>query len=121
MLYHLDSGHRLKEGDIIALSEENNSVFGQNYTRKFRLYGVEDSLRNGCLNTPLEHLDAATFREYALEFFRLHHPTVKNLNLPSRLSSFFATGSIDDAIRYAKRSNYTKEIRIFEVHAEGGF
>lgn len=121
MFYHLDTGHRLREGLTIELSENENSLFGSNYTQKFRGYGVADSLKNGDLSASLAHLDPATFREYALEFFRLHHPTVKDLKLPSRLCAFFATSSVEDAIRYAERNGYKKEIRVFEVHTEGDF
>lgn len=121
MFYHLDTGHRLKEGLTIELSENKNSLFGYNYTRKFRRYGVADSLHNGDLSASLAHLDPATFREYALEFFRLHHPAVKEMKLPSRLCAFFATSSVEDAIRYAERNEYKKEIRVFEVQTEGVF
>jgi hypothetical protein len=121
LFYHLDTGHRLKEGLNIDISESKNSIFGVNYAIKFLRYNVADSLKIGNLNASLGHLDAATFREYALEFFRLHHPSVRDLNLPSRLSSFFATNSVEDAVRYAERNEYRREVRIFEVHAEGIF
>ncbi len=119
VLYHLDTAKQLEEGLSVGLTRGTLSIFGHNYVTKFCQYGVLESLQVGDLDANLENLDSSTFREYALEFFRLHHPTVVNLQLPSRLWSFFATYSVEDAIRYAERHAYQGEIRVFEVHAEG--
>jgi len=119
LLYHFDAAHRLEEGVGIELDRYRLSLFGRNYVKKFRQFGVMAGLERGVLETPLEHLDNSTFREYALEFFRLHHPAVADLKLPSRLCSFFATDSAEDAVRYAERYGYKGEIRVFEVHAAG--
>lgn len=121
MLYHLDVGHRLKSGQVIDLAQNKLSVFGANYMRKFMNYGVQRALDSGDPTASLRHLDAATYREYALEFFRRHHPVTQGRNLPSRLSGFFATSSLDDAHRYAERHGFKGSVRIYEVLADGTF
>lgn len=121
MLYHLDVGHRLRCGQVIDLAHDKLSVFGANYMRRFMKYGVKRALDSGDFTAPLSHLDAATFREYALEFFRRHHPVAQGQNWPSRLSSFFATSSLDDAHLYVERHGFKGGVRIFEVIADGAF
>ena len=118
-LYHLDVAGRLQEGMHINLSPGSLSWLGRTYTAKFRRYDVLKVLETGQLPAELARLDPATFREFALEFLRLHYAPVKNLNRPSRLWSFFATESPDDAIRYADRHEYHGEKRVFEVHTSG--
>lgn len=118
LLYHLDRGAKLKKGLTIELGEDKYSIFGRGYVEKFRQYRVAEALRSG-YDVSLAHLDSPAFREYALEFMRLHHPIIKNLKLPSRLCAFFATGSVEDAIQFAKRNDYKGEVRVFEVHTEG--
>lgn len=121
MLYHLDVGHRLVSGQVIDLAQDKLSVFGANYMRRFMYYGVKSALDSGDRTASLARLDAPTFREYALEFFRRHHPVAQGRNWPSRLSSFFATSSLDDAHRYAERHGCKGGVRIYEVIADGNF
>lgn len=119
VLYHLDVGRRLQEGMRIELSNDSLSLLGKNYISKFRRYGVLEALEKGRLPATLDRLDAATFREWALEFLRRHYAPVMSLNRPSRLSSFFATATPDDALRYADRHKHQGERRVFEVQAPG--
>lgn len=119
VLYHLDVAGRLREGMRIELRNNSPSLFGRNYISKFQRYGALESLEKGQLPASPGRLDAATFREFALELVRCHYPSVKILDRPSRLWAFFATATADDAMRYADRHKYQGERRVFEIHASG--
>ncbi len=60
-------------------------------------------------------LDDAAYREFWLELFRIHHPELKGKALPSRLQSFFASETIEDARRYVARNGSISSPRIFEI------
>lgn len=93
------------------------SAFGAGYWAKFRNFGIESipTLQGVPKRTSL--LDDSAYREFWLEVFRTDHPELKDLGLKSRLNSFFATESLDDARRYISRSGFQGQSRIFKIQA----
>lgn len=104
---------------LVQLSPASLSVFGRNYVSKFKRHGVLQAINTGTPPSSLKSLDLATFREFALEFHRRHHPLVNKMMRPSRLSSFFAVATVEDALRYADRHEYRGPRRVFEIQVTG--
>lgn len=109
---------RLNSGMNIELSGNSPSFFGMNYLAKFARSGIKSipPLQSAVLIG--NSLDDASYREFWLEVFRTDHPQLKTIPLKSRLNSFFATESIDDAKRYISRHGFSGETRIFEVESQ---
>lgn len=116
--YHVDMGARLRQGMTIELSEQTTSVFGDVYWKQFRHVGIKQFPSQQIAPPQTNLLGNAAYREFWLEFFRMGHPELKCLELPSRLNSFFVVESIEDAHRYITRSNLGKNLPIFEVHSQ---
>ncbi|EDI0007563.1 hypothetical protein CC633_14615 [Salmonella enterica subsp. enterica serovar Enteritidis] len=117
-LYHVDMAKRLHPGMVIELSAQATSMFGEVYWKQFRNLRIEKipSLRN--IPSQSSMLSNPAYRELWLEIFRTDHPELKNMKLPSRLNSFFAVESIEDAKGYIARSNLGEHTPIFEVYSK---
>lgn len=118
-LYHVDTLGRLAPGMAIDLHPDKPSIFGENYRHQFAKAGVLDALAAGAEHKNLMLLSNAAYREYYLELFRTHHPRVKEIAPASRLSSFFAVRTVDDAWRYVERHEFKGTPTIFAVHCDG--
>lgn len=110
---------RLAPGMVIDLSPENLSNFGQTYKQKFIRAGISIELEMGSKPRHPDRLSDAAYREFYLEFFRRHNPRVKTLKTVSRLSSFFAATSIEDANRYVQRHGFVGKTTTYAVHCAG--
>lgn len=116
--FHVDMSRRLRPGMNIELSAQTTSEFGAVYWKQFRRAGIEHFPSDQTIPPQTHLLGTAAYREFWLEFFRTGNPELKDLELPSRLNSFFVVESIEDARRYITRSNLGKHVPIFEVHSQ---
>ena len=118
-LYHVDTTGRLKPGMKIDLAPGKASVFGRNYQMKFQRAGITFELELGLPPPNPSLLSDAAYREYFLELFRLNNPRIRERGVISRLDSFFAVRSVEDAKRYLERSIFKHPPRIFNIHCAG--
>ncbi|WP_419683763.1 hypothetical protein ACN22W_09450 [Burkholderia theae] len=104
----------------INLDPNELSRFGWKYAAAFSREGVADALQSG--HNPLNHagLRDIDYREFYLEFFRRHLPSLRGIPAVSRLSSFFAVDNIEDARRFIlNKPGYPRPPRIYTVYAIG--
>ncbi|WP_146176698.1 hypothetical protein [Chromobacterium sp. Panama] len=115
--FHVDMTGRLRSGMDIDLRSNAPSVFGKNYWTKFKNVGIKSipSLQN--VPDEVNRLDSSAYREFWLEVFRTDHPEIKKLATKSRLNSFFATDSIEDAHKYILRNGFKGNAKIFEIQS----
>lgn len=101
--YHADRYLNLVEGQIIELDSNGLSRFGAAYWEAIS-------------TRPFEQLSQAEEREWLLE---REKQDPKFAFYPSRMQSFFAANTIDDARRFVEKSNDKPhdKVPIFEVFA----
>lgn len=116
-LYHIDKKGSLSSGMTIDLTPKTPSSFGQQFYKHFEKFGITENLKNGNHPSALQIalLNDPAYREFYLELIRLHHPQVKILQTVSRLSSFFAVRSVEDAQRCIKRLKLNGNPKIYAI------
>ncbi|WP_157773823.1 hypothetical protein [Variovorax atrisoli] len=114
--FHVDISQQLRPGMSIALGRERISEFGRKCWKHFKCIGLHEIPTLNSLPSSVSLLDSFAYRELYLEIFRTGHPEVINLKTVSRLNAFFAVQSIKDAQRYIERSNFSKNLPIYEIH-----
>ena len=103
----------------IDLSPDKASAFGLIYQRQFRGAGITAELELGRAPPMPNLLREPAYREYYLELFRRHNPRISGLATVSRLNSFFAFRSTQDAKRYLERHSPKHPPKIYTIHCEG--
>lgn len=117
--YHVDMSGSLAPGMAIDLSLEAPSLFGRSYLEQFKVAGVVETLETGQESLKLMLLSDSAYREYYLELFRRHNSRLKDIPTVSRLSSFFAVKSVEDAHRYIERFGFKGHPAIYSVDCDG--
>jgi hypothetical protein len=117
--YHVDTTSQLGAGMTIDLAPDKASAFGLNYQRQFRAAGVTAELELGQAPPVPNLLKEPAYREYFLELCRRHNPRINGLTTVSRLNSFFAFRSAQDAKRYLERHSPKHLPKIYTIHCEG--
>ncbi|MDN7754736.1 hypothetical protein [Burkholderia gladioli] len=120
--YHVDALGTLQTGAVIDARSNGWSKFGLQCVSRFRAAGLLDALeRSDIPSSPaINALTQDYRREFFLEHIRRHHPLVKNRST-SRLNSFFAVKSMEDARSFIVRrpTSVGRVPRIFIVHTDG--
>lgn len=110
---------KLTTGQTLNLSPTTVSIFGRAYVHQFQRAGVLDALNAGLEHRNTASLSVSAHREYYLELFRRHSPRIRPLGRVSRLSSFFAVASVEDAERYIERYQFEGSPPVYEVICDG--
>lgn len=116
--FHVDMANRLKPGMIVNPLREGPSSFGSVYWQKFRDAGIHSIPDLQGAIAVSSRLQGPAYREFWLEVIRTDHPEILTLSPPSRLNSFFAWDSIEDAHLFAGRSKLKRRATIYEVYSE---
>jgi len=119
MYFHVDTKGTLETGMVIKTSPSTHSIFGNFYHKKFEQFGIEPILDLHKVPTIVNVLEYPFYREFYLEVFRLGHPELIGLENFSRLSSFFAVETLEEARKYIERSGHGNTSKIFEVFSDG--
>ena len=103
--FHADRARSLIEGQVLELTSQNLSVFGQVYW-------------SAISQKPFEDMSPAEQREYILDHIRSSDPRYRLYT--SRLQSFFGANYLEEAIRFAEeimpRPDY--KVPIYEVFSD---